>query len=525
MKRLLTTLVAAGALIACATAQPELATSGTTPGQTTVEVEKGAVPAKEAPPASGPPRDIRFPPIERSQTQSGLEVNTVSLEQLPIVHIELIVKSGSAADPSGLPGVAQLTAAMLKEGTRGKSSAKLAEAIDFLGANLHVHNDEENVYINMSALSEHFQQALSLVAEVATRPAFSQSELDKLKTRELARLAMESENPRFLASRELHKALYGEHPYWHVDTTPAVLKRIKRDDLARFHRTHFAPNNAVLIVVGKVDAEQVQTAAQSAFSAWQRRKVPEVAYPAPPERKSREVIIVDREQSVQSVFYIGNLALARGSDDYIPLLVANQVLGGSAASRLFMDLREKRSLTYGAYSFIDERVQVAPFIAYAAVRNEVTGEAMAAFEEHLQRVVAEPPAAQELKDAQAYLVDRFPLRIDTPGKIADLVADLRVHELPDDYWDSFRQQIRAVDTSAAHAAARSYIHGDRSLIVVVGKAADIKPELEKYGPVTVLDTKGELVLSADASAKATDSPAPAKAPAADKPAAGVDNKE
>jgi len=498
-------LACASLLGACATTQPQLAAAPAAP--TTAQAGPAApAPAavKQAPPESGPPRDIQFPPIVRTQTKSGLEINTISLDQLPIVELRLVIRSGSAADDAALPGLAQLTAAMLKEGTLRKSSAQLAEAVDFLGASLHVDNDEENVYITMSALSEHFDQALSLLAEVATKPAFKQTELDKLKKRELARLTLQSKNPRFLASRELHRALYGQHPYAHVDTNEKVLKRLKRTDLVGWHRKHFAPNNAFLVVVGQVDSARVNSAAEKAFGKWARKKLPQANYPAPPEREHREVIIVDREQSVQSVFYIGNLALPRKSEDYIPLMVANQVLGGSAASRLFMDLREKRSLTYGAYSYIDDRLQIAPFIAYAAVRNEVTGEAMQAFEEHLRQIVAQPPTAQELADAKRYLVDRFPLRIDTPGKIAGLVSELRIYDLPDDYWDSFRERITEVDAQAALDAAKKYIKTDRSLIVVVGQAAAIKPTLEKYGPVTVLDTEGEVVVSAGANNQAGD---------------------
>jgi predicted Zn-dependent peptidase len=280
--------------------------------------------------------------------------------------------------------------------------------------------------------------------------------------------------------------------------------RVKRSDLQSFHRKHFAPNNAFLVVVGDVTADQVSAAAAKAFKGWRKRQVEATEYPDPPAREQREVVIVDRPQSVQSVIYVGNLAIERSNPDYVPLLVANQVLGGSAASRLFMDLREKRSLTYGAYSAISERVHVAPFIAYAAVRNEVTSQAMGAFAEHLDQIVAEAPPEPELKNAQRFLVDRFPLRIDTAGKIADLVADLRIYGLPDDYWEGFRTQIGQVSPEAALAAAKEHIRPDESLIVVVGKAADVKPALEAYGPVTVVDTEGEVVIEPAAETTATD---------------------
>jgi zinc protease len=483
----------ASALLASCASAPPPAASLPTARAVNVTASTATLP-KVLPPGPGPRRDLRFPGVVRSQTKQGLEVNSVELGQLPLVQIKLVVRSGSAADPEEMPGLAHLTGAMLREGTLQRSSAQLAEAVDFLGANMQVSNDSDRVVIAIEALAEHFQDALGLVAEIATSPSFNQAELDKLKKRELARLELRTQSPQFLAIREMHKALYAGHPYAHVDTTPAVVRKVKREDLVNWHRQYFAPNNAFLVVTGAVSAEQVDASAERAFGRWAKRLVPAVKSPELAPRTKRDVIIVDRRPSVQSVIYHGNLALPRASPDFIPLLVSNQVLGGSAAGRLFMDLREKRSLTYGAYSAVGERLQVAPFTAYASVRNEVTGDAMAGFEEHLRRIVSEPAEPGELTAAKHYLIDRFPLRIETADKIADLVADLRMYGLPDDYWDHFGQAIDQVTPEQALAAAQKYIRPDQSVIVVVGEATVIKPALEAYGPITVVDINGQLVV-------------------------------
>lgn len=465
---------------------------------------------REDPPASAAPRDIHFPAIARKATGSGLELNTVEMRQLPIVQIELVIRSGSASDPENLPGLAQLVSSMLKEGTSKRDSAKLAEAVEYLGADLAVSNDEENVFISMRALSEHVEQAMSIVAEVAMRPAFSDAELKKLKKRELDRLALEANDPYSLVSREFYKALYGSHPYAHVDTTKEVVERVSRADLQKWHKANFAPNNAFMVVVGDVSAEQVSTLADKAFKGWAPRKIVEPTYAAPPTRDARQIVLVDRPASVQSVIFVGNLALDRKSADYVPLMVANQVLGGSAASRLFMDLRERRSLTYGAYSRIYEGEQIAPFRAYSAVRNEVTAEAMSGFMEHLARIVTEPAAPEEVEAGKRYLIDRFPLDIDTAGKIAHLVSNLRIFGLPDDYWDGYRAQIAQVSPQAALTAAQRYVTPDKAVIVVVGKAADVKSVLDQYGQVTVIDIQGKVIpQSAPVSAS---SPAPTVSP-------------
>jgi zinc protease len=477
---------------------------------------------KQAPPPSAPAREIHFPPIGRSNTATGLEIDTVPLHGVPVVQVKLVIKSGSAADPADLPGTAQMVAQMLKEGTAKKTSAKIAEAIDFLGARLSIRNDEEQISINIQALADQLPDALALVAELATQPTFDEGELKKLKKRELDRLSLSGQSPNFLARREFWKGLYGPHPYAHVDTTKDVVKRIKRTDLAAFHKRFFAPNNAFLVVVGDVVSDDVVASATKAFKDWAARTVAPVDYPAPPVRNAREIVLVDRPESVQSVIYVGNLALARKDPDYVPLLVANQVLGGSAASRMFMDLREKQSLTYGAYSDLDEGLVAMPFRAFAAVRNEVTAQAMKAFMEHLVRISSEVAPDAELNDSKRLLIDSFPLHIETPGEIAGLVAELRTYGFPDNYWDGFRNEIQAVSPQAALAAAQKYIKPNQALIVVVGKAAAVKEAVAAYGPVKVIDTEGKLVTQDAAPAPPPPAAAaqPSAAPQAAAPASG-----
>jgi zinc protease len=458
-----------------------------------VAAQEPAAPPRQEPPASGPARDVRMPTIVRAQTRSGLELDTVRFGDLPLVYLRLVVRSGSASDPADLPGLAQTVANMLKEGTRTRTSAQLAEEIDFLGAVLEVDADSEQLYVAITALSEHLERAMTLLADIATSPRFAEDELARLKRRELDRLALSQQQPRYLAYRTFYGELYGSHPYARIDATPASIERMTRAELARWHRTHVVPNNSFLIAVGDVQPEQLQQTAERAFRAWRPGTVPETQYAAPPARTAREVIVVDRPESVQSMIYVGNLAIARNDPAFVPLTVANQVLGGSAASRLFMDLRERRSLTYGAYSRVAESVQVAPFIASASVRNEVTEQAMAGFMEHLDQIVAEAPPEAELRDAERYLSDSFPLQIETTARIAYMVEELRAYGLPDDYWDTYRTSIRAVTPAQAHEAARAYIQPERALVVAVGRASAIVEPLRRYGPVRVIDVSGNEV--------------------------------
>lgn len=488
--RHLSRITLAAVLSACGAQQAAPTTPEPQPS-TDVSVEKGPEAQREAPPPSGTPRDIAFPPVHHVALDNGLPVDVVKHDQLPIVSLELVIQSGRSSDPDKLPGLASALSDMLREGTVKKRGAKFVEAVEYLGAHLHTSAGQETIRIGINALSEHFEPALALLAEAALMPAFDPAELEKLKKRTLDDLKLKKDRPAWLAQRELAQALYGDHPYARVDATEEAVKKLKRADLVSFHKNHFAPNNAFLVVVGDVSAEQVQKAAQKAFGAWRKKDVPEPTYAAPPERSEREIIVVDRPASVQSQIVIGNLALKRSDPRFISLLVANQVLGGSAASRLFMDLREKRSLTYGAYSRVDEAIEVGSFRASAAVRTEVTDEAMKAFFEHLDAIVTSPPPEEELAAAHRYLADSFPLAIETPARIGDLVADLRLFGLPDDYWDTFRSKIREVSAQEAHEAAKTFVHPERAVVVVVGRAADVVPAVSKLGNVRVVDVDGE----------------------------------
>ncbi|MGB5810475.1 MAG: pitrilysin family protein [Polyangiales bacterium] len=460
--------------------------------QTAQGAKAAEAPTREAPPPPAETTDVSLPPVVMTDLANGLSVNTVVANELPVVYATLVVTSGAESDPKKLPGLAGLVASMLKEGTAKRSSAQIAEDIEFLGADLWASSDEENTYIGVRALADQFDVALSILAEVASKPVFDAAELAKLKRRELDRLALAEREPGYIARQTFYRELYGDHPYAAADTTPAAVKRVTRQDMVRWHRKYFVGKNAFLVVVGDVTPEQVAAEAKKDFGGWRAgtRAVP--AYADMPTRDAREILVVDRPGSVQSVIYIGNIAIARANRVWIPLMVANQVLGGSPASRLFMDLRERRSLTYGAYSSIGERVERAPFIAYASVRTDVTKEAVGAFFDHLDQIVSEQPTPEELANAKRYLSDSFPLRVDTPGKLAELVVELRTFKLPDDYWDRYRNAIRATSGSEALYAARETIKPNQALVVIVGQAADFAESLRAFGPVTVVSPDGEV---------------------------------
>ncbi|MEM7437404.1 MAG: pitrilysin family protein, partial [Myxococcota bacterium] len=294
-------LASALSLFAAACGSKGASTAGVENAQ---DAKAEQAPTREAPPPPGESKDVSLPTVHVSELDNGLQVNTIVANELPVVYATLVVTSGAEADPAKLPGLAGLVASMLKEGTTKRSSAQIAEDVEFLGADLWASSDEENTYVGIRALADQFDVAMSILAEVAGKPSFKPDELAKLKRRELDRLTLAEREPGYIARRTFYRELYGDHPYAAVDTTPAAVKRVTRQDMVRWHRSHFVGKNAFLVVAGNVTPEQVVEAAKKDFGKWRPGKQHVPAYADMPERDAREILVVDRPGSVQSVIYI-----------------------------------------------------------------------------------------------------------------------------------------------------------------------------------------------------------------------------
>jgi predicted Zn-dependent peptidase len=340
-----------------------------------------------------------------------------------------------------------------------------------VGGSLDVLTSNDSTTISVSVLKEHASTAFSLLAEVLTQSTFPQVELDKLKRRENDRLERSRNDPGWLARRAAAQTLYGaSHPYGRYDTSPEVLRRVTRADIMRFHTQRYLGGNMTLVVVGDLTPTELDPLVNRTLGRVRGGTSPATTFPAAPAPTARQVVLVNRPESPQSVVSITNLALRRRDDDYVPLTVANHVLGGGASSRLFMDLRELRSLTYGAYARITSNVDVGSFAAVGQVRTPATGDAMHAFFRHLECLTTTAPPDAEMTQTRSYLTDSFALTIETPGNIADLVVGMRVFGLADTWYDNYRTRVQGVDAAGALAIAQRYVRPDRAAVIVVGDA-------------------------------------------------------
>jgi zinc protease len=440
-----------------------------------------------------PPRPLNIPDFGETKLANGLDVVLVEDHRLPLVSFRLAFPSGDANDPPGLPGLSDMMTALLNEGTTSRTSLQIAEQVERLGATLSAGANSDYTTIAASALSVYSDQILELLADIVLNPSFPENEIELTRENAKQMLIQQRAQPNFLASERTASVIFGRHPYSLVSPTPESLDAMTRETLQQFHHSTLAPDRAVMIVVGDVRRDEVIERLNALFGDWQTRTPPAPKFPAPPERPSRSAYVVDRPGSAQSNIVIANLAINRTSPDFFPMLVMNTILGSNASSRLFMNLREEKGYTYGAYSSVDARRDIGTFRASAEVRTAVTGDSLKEFFYELDRIREDEVSEKEITDAKSYLTGVFPLRIETQEGLVDQLVQIKMMGLPDDYLHIYRERINAVSIGDIRRVAGEYVTPAKAALIVVGDAAEIIPQITPYtSDIEIYDTEGRI---------------------------------
>lgn len=423
---------------------------------------------------------------------NGLNVVLFEDKRLPLVSYRLAFHSGDVNDPSGHTGMLSAIASMLSEGTEDYTSRQLAEKIERLGAGLSASSSEDFTIIAASALSLYGSEILHLLADVILRPVFPEDELDLYRRNTVEHLKFQRSQSPFLAGEQAVRLIYGDHPYAKFSPAAADIEKLDRETMARLHATTYMPNNAILIAVGDVERDEFLTEINDLFGDWQQGTLPREEFPAPPKRDSRTLTLVDRPDSAQSNIVLGNLAIKRTDPDYFPMLVMNQVLGAGASSRIFMNLREEKGYTYGAYTRLNTKRLAGDIEATAEVRNEVTGDSLKEFFYELERIRESDVGDDELADAKSFLTGVFPIRAETQEGLTNLIVNQHLYGLPENYLQTYRANIDAVTVDDVKRVARACVRPDEMAIVIVGDANEVLPQVEAYADsVEIYDTEGK----------------------------------
>lgn len=446
------------------------------------------------PPAPLPPVPFSIPEASRFRLSNGLEVVLLPMARVPLVGIRMAFFSGEADDPIDNFGLTAAMASMMTEGTEGYSSRELAEKAERLGLDINIGSSTDFLIASVSGLSIYTDDIFELLSEVVLRPTFPENELDLYRRNTIENLKFQRSQPNFLAAERTALELYGQHPYARIAPSQDDIRRISVKALANLHSRRIIPNNAMLFVIGDFSEDDIRQRIEDSFSEWQAGEQDEVAYPQPPKRTGRTVSVVDRPGSAQANIILADIAVPRNHPDYFPLLVMNQVLGAGASSRVFMNLREEKGYTYGAYTRLDLKKLSGEFEATAEVRTPVTADALKEFFYELERIRTEPVTEAELADAKNYLTGVFPIRAETLDGLAALIVNQHLYGLPSDYLQTYRSNVSAVTADDVLRVAGQYVCPDRMAIVVVGDAAEILPQVDSYAAaVAVFDSEGNPV--------------------------------
>lgn len=454
--------------------------------------------SRMARPQPGPPREYHFPRFERRRLENGLELVVAHAPKLPLVTVVVLVDAGAVGDPNGAEGAAHLTAKLLLEGTQASDGAELTERFERLGATIDANADWDASAFTMTTLAEHLPKAFSLLGEVLRTPAFRPREVTRLKAERIAELLQLRAEPRGLADEIFGRFLYVPSSRYARPEggDEKSVESIERERLVGFYGSRYLPGGTTVIVAGDITADRAEELTRAALGDWGGGAPPRVVAEDRPATRERAAHIVTKSDAPQSELRIGHVGIPRNHPDFFPVNVMNAVLGGLFNSRINLNLREAHAYTYGAFSSFEWRRESGPFVVSTAVKSDITDAAAREVLLEIDRIRSEAISPDELSLATSYLDGVFPIRFETTSAIAAALSVLVLHELPDDYYDRYRERVRAVTVEDILHAAQRYLHPEWMQMVVVGDPAAVRAPIEKLGfaRIAQYDTLGQPTL-------------------------------
>ena len=452
------------------------------------DIDRSSEPTAAAEHAFTPPK------IQQSRLSNGIGILLIEDHRLPLVQLNVVVKSGWAADPKDRFGTAALTAELLDEGTKSRSALKIAEEAKRLGTRVSTGSFFDGSSINLNVLKKNFDPALKLVADIVLNPTFPSEELERQRKIYLGRIQQESKQPFTVALKSYMRVLYGsDHPYSQPYTgsgTESSIKTISRSDLVSYYKAHYFPNNAAIVITGDITLAEAKKKLEKAFKKWKKGKVVAREVPRPQPPVATRIYLVDKPGAVQSVIVVGNLALSRSDSDYLAFEVMNNAFGGKFTSRLNLNLREDKGYTYGVRSGLVDTRGVGPFFTITQVHIKYTKESLAEIVKELRELVGPRPLTDvEITDSKNNLIKGFPQGFQTYSGIAGQLSDLIMFDIPLDDWNTYADRVGAISGTMATKVAKDYVHPDALVIVIVGDREMIEEGIKELnlGEIKYLD--------------------------------------
>ncbi len=435
-------------------------------------------------PAAGAPREFLFPKAATKTLPNGLRIFVVKDSAEPAIAVRLVIQTaGSVKDPAAMPGVAEMTANMLTQGTAKRSAQEIAEAIDFVGGSLGASAGKDSTAVTLDVVKKDLDTGLDLMADVVLHPAFKGDELERQRQQLLSNLTVQYSDPEYLASVVFGRVVYGSSPYgWPQEGTPQTAMKLMPADLSKFHDANYAPNQTLMAFAGEIAPETAFAAAERYFGAWPKIDVAAAMPQAPTPISGQHIWLIDKSDAVQTQIRVGNLGIRRNDANYIPVAVMNRIFGGGYNSRLNTEVRVKSGLTYGAYSSFNPHRYAGSFGVGTFTRTEATVQATKLVVDLLTKMSTGELMPAELDFARDYLAGVYPIQSETAEQVADRIVTVAEFDLPADYNDTYPDRIRSVTPEQVGQVARRYLQTKDLDIVLAGNVNAFRDALKKEFP-------------------------------------------
>jgi len=437
-------------------------------------------------PVPGTPPDLKPLKLERATLSNGLKLILAERHGVPLVGFWLVADAGWAADPKGAPGTATMAMALLNCGTTTRKALQISEQLALLGAQFEAYSSLDSSAAVLSALKSKLDLSLELYADLILHPSFPEFDFKLQQKQQLARIKLEESTPDQMAVRVFAGLVYGPgHPYAEPLTgsgTNKSISKMTREDVANFYHAWFRPNNATLIVVGDTTLREITPLLEKSLSAWKPGEVPKKDIKPVPLPPKPLVYLIDKPDAQQSVILVGSIAPPRANPKEIAIKAMNDGLGGMFSSRINLNLREVKHWAYGAFSRLYEARGEGLLITFTSVQTDKTAESMAEIAKEFRDILGKYPlTVQELKDVQANETLSLPGSRETMNEVGHSILDIVQFGLPDDYYETYGGKVRALTTSEVDDAAKTVVHPDNLIWVVVGDGAKIEAGIKKLG--------------------------------------------
>jgi zinc protease len=405
--------------------------------------------------------------------------------------VNLVVRAGSAFDGMN-PGLADMTANLLMKGTAKRNAEQLAEEVDFFGASLNTNAGWDASYISLTTPTKHLPALLEIFGDILLHPMFPEEEVKRLQALTIADLVQAKADVNYLASTRTAQVLFGRHPYGNTVTEQSI-NAIERRLCSDFYEAEYAPDISFVVVAGDVYIDSLAGQFEELFAGWKKHPITVRQFPEIKPVNERRVSIVAKPGAVQTSIKVGQEGVKRSDKDFLALDALNTIIGGYFNSRLNANLREKHGFTYGAHSRFDARGLGGCFVVSCDVRTEVTDKAIVEIFNELQRIVTEPVPEGELTLMKNYVSGCFPLMIETPQHTANLLQNVELYGLPEDYYATLGERVRALSSEDLLAVAKKHLHPEKMAIAMAGDAVKITDGMKQFGAVVVTDSDGNPV--------------------------------